>query len=175
MPLFDNFSKKVGDAAKTAAKKSGELVETTKLNMTINSEEDKIKKLHNEIGKLVYIKFEGGNNFEPDINSICQQIMEVQKNIDSIRRKVLEIKNAKTCPNCKSEMEINIMFCPKCGVKQETIYSDNMGSSSGIEQNSEPSTVQHSFTSPPTEKKCNSCGTTAAAAASFCPICGAKL
>jgi hypothetical protein len=37
MPFFDNLSKKVSDAAKSAAKKSGDLVEVTKLNRAISS------------------------------------------------------------------------------------------------------------------------------------------
>jgi len=37
MAFFENLGKKVGEAAQAAAKKSGELVEVTKLNVNINS------------------------------------------------------------------------------------------------------------------------------------------
>ena len=54
MAFFGDLGKKVSEAAQTAVKKSGELVEITKLNMSIGSEEEKI----NEIIELLdrYVK-----------------------------------------------------------------------------------------------------------------------
>ena len=43
MSVLDNFTRKVSDTAKAAAKKSGNVVELTRLNMNIGAEEEKIK------------------------------------------------------------------------------------------------------------------------------------
>ena len=181
MPFFSNLSKKVGNIAKTAAKKSGDLVGTTKLNMTINSEEDKIKKLYSEIGKSVYNKFQGGNNFESDLMSMCQQANEIEKSIGLIRQKISEIKNIKICPNCKSELELNITFCAKCGTKQEmgntvsALDSQVSLQNQVPQQNYESQPVQMDFIPHAVEKTCPSCGTTVVETTSFCPNCGTKI
>ena len=46
MNILDNISKRVSEVAQVAAKKSSEVVEITKLNMSINTEEDKVQKLY---------------------------------------------------------------------------------------------------------------------------------
>lgn len=56
------------------------------------------------------------------------------------------LNHMKTCPNCKTEFEENIVFCPYCGVK---LYP--------IENNA---------------AKCSSCGTEIPNGARFCPKCG---
>ena len=43
MSVLENFTKKVTETAKAAAKKSGDIVEVTKLSVAINTEEDKIE------------------------------------------------------------------------------------------------------------------------------------
>lgn len=120
MPFLDNISKKVGDAAKTAAKKSGEIVEVTKLNRSISLNEEKINKLYVEIGKAFYLKHENGDSLEgDDLAAWCNQISELNKEIESFKEKILELKNIRICPNCKSEVGPDILFCPKCGTKLE--------------------------------------------------------
>lgn len=115
MAFLDNLTKKVGDAAKTAAKKSGELVETTKVNMAISSEEDKIKVIYAEMGKYIYSKYKGGENIDPNLIQNCQLIDGVEENIVALKEKLMQIKNAKVCPNCGQQVELSTVFCPKCG------------------------------------------------------------
>lgn len=93
MPFFDSFAKKVEGAAKTAAKKSGDLVETTKINMSINSELDKIKAIHSELGKIVYSKFQSGEDLGLELTEKCRQIKDIEDNIETLRDKTAQLKN----------------------------------------------------------------------------------
>lgn len=119
MSVLDNLSKRVTDTAKAAAKKSGEIVEVTKLNMSISAEEDKIEKSYSTIGKVVYEAFAAGKEIPVEFHEVCIKLMESLKNIEDMKEKVLELKDLKTCPNCNAELEIEVAFCPKCGTKQE--------------------------------------------------------
>lgn len=122
MPFMDNLSKlakQVGDGAKVAAKKSGDMVEVAKINMAINSEEDKIKGLYMEIGKMVFENFENTNAVDGAYADNCNRITEIKKNIADMRQKIVDIKNSKTCSACGEDMGLDVMFCPKCGAKQE--------------------------------------------------------
>jgi Zn finger protein HypA/HybF involved in hydrogenase expression len=119
MSVFDNFTKKVTDTAKAAAKKSSELVEVTKLNMNIGAEEDKIRKIYTEIGKAVYDKYAKEEEVDEAFRGQYEKIVSIEKAIEEMKQKILEMKNTKLCPNCSAELERDIAFCPKCGAKQD--------------------------------------------------------
>lgn len=119
MSIIENITKKVAQTAKTAAKKSGEIVEITRLNINIASEEEKIDKIYIEIGKKVYSAYLRGEEVDESFRMFCEQIKIHEENIQSIKKKILEVKNAKVCVSCNTEIETNAIFCPKCGSKQE--------------------------------------------------------
>ena len=116
--VFENLSRKVTDTAKAAAKKSSEVVEVTKLNLSIGSEEDKIKKAYAEIGKNVYGVFASGEEVGDSFKCQCELIRSYENNIKDMRLKILDLKELKICPTCGIELESEIAFCSKCGTKQ---------------------------------------------------------
>ncbi|MDD2400877.1 MAG: zinc ribbon domain-containing protein [Clostridia bacterium] len=119
MAFFNDFGKKIKGVAQSATKKSGEMVEITKLNLNINSEEESIKKLYAQIGDYCFKKFEIGTENDEVIISFCRKIETLNKNINSYKDKIREIKNVVICPTCGNETEKNNMFCGKCGAKVE--------------------------------------------------------
>lgn len=119
MSIIDGLTKKVATTAKTAVRKSGDIVEVTKLNMSVNSEEDKIHKSYFELGRAVYELFKNGEEFVEAAKAICEQIKVYEDNIKEIKLKILGLKNIKECPSCQMELDMEVAFCPKCGAKQE--------------------------------------------------------
>lgn len=160
MSVFDNFTRRVSDTAKAAAKKSSELVEVTKLNMAIGSEEDKIEKLYGEIGKLIFERYGAEEEVDEDLKELCEKIGSHMSAIGDMKEKILELKKVKKCPGCNSEIEIDMAFCPRCGLKQE------------IPQPKAESTEEEETKA---LKICQDCGAKNPAEASFCNECGARL
>ncbi|MGI6669677.1 MAG: zinc-ribbon domain-containing protein [Acetivibrionales bacterium] len=119
MSVLDNITRKVTDTAKAAAKKSSSVVEVTRLNMSINAEEEKIKKLYTEMGKQLYEEYCEGKAIDGKLLEKCMKIDEIIANIDEMREKILELKNVKACPNCGMVLDISMEYCHKCGKKQE--------------------------------------------------------
>lgn len=117
--VLDSITKKVTDTARAAAKKSGSVVEVTRLNMSINAEEDKIRKIYTEMGKQLYEDHTEGKAVGDRLLEHCLKIDEIIDNIDGMREKILELKNIKACPNCGMELDIDMEYCYKCGRKQE--------------------------------------------------------
>ncbi len=161
MAFLENFGRKVGEAAQAAAKKSGELVEITKLNVNINTEEDKIQKLYAQIGKSVYEKFRQSGTTEDHIKEACEAITVHEQNIKSIKEKIAEVKGTKTCTACGSDMERTQLFCSKCGARNDIPQAP----------------VQPEAAETPTASNhtCPSCGSTLAAGSAFCTNCGTRL
>lgn len=172
MPIKDSLSKlakSVGDGAKTAVKKSEDMVEIAKLNKAITNEEDRIKLTYNEMGKIIYSKYEKDEIIEDELIEFCNKIDEFQKNIFTIKQKIAEIKNAKICCNCGAEIELASEFCVKCGAKQETVNQED--DSTGSEFDTEH--IQEGISDKP--KYCPSCGKEIVEDSKFCQECGAKL
>ena len=121
MSVLDSITKKVSDTAKAAAKISGSVVEITKLNMCINAEEEKIRKLYTEIGKQLYEDYTDGKAVSEELLRKCVKIDEIFENIAEMKDKILELRNVKACPNCGTILDIEMEYCHKCGKKQEDI------------------------------------------------------
>ncbi len=156
MPFFDNLGKKVGEAAQAAAKKSSELVETTKLNMSINTAEDKINKIYLKIGENIFAKYNAGQEIDPDFIDDCKQVKELKEEIDELKAKIMELKNVKLCTSCGAELNKDVMFCPKCGAKQE-----------------QPAPTKEEEASK--NVFCKNCGASIPEGSAFCQSCGAKV
>lgn len=172
MPIMDSLSKiakSVGDGAKTAVKRSEDMVEIAKLNKAIAAEEDKIKLAYNEIGKIIYLKYEKKEIIEDEFIEFCNKIDEFQKNILIIKQKVAEIKNAKICRSCGAEIESTSEFCVKCGAKQEIVNTEK----SSAESEFEDKNIKEDVNNKP--KYCLSCGKEIVGDSKFCQECGAKL
>jgi ribosomal protein L40E len=121
MTLKDNLSKiakSVGSGAANVAKKSGSVMGITKLNINIQSEEDKIRALHSQIGVIIYSKYKNQENIDTDLVTICKKIQEHQGRVKELNEKILNIKKVKLCEKCENELELEATFCEKCGFKQ---------------------------------------------------------
>lgn len=92
MAFFEDFGKKVSKAAQAAAKKSGELVEITKLNANISAQEDSIKKCYIKMGEMCFEKFRGNQLQDNELLTVCNEIVGYQEKITELRGKIDEIK-----------------------------------------------------------------------------------
>lgn len=93
MAFFEDLGKKVSKAAQVAAKKSSDLVEITKLNANISSEEDHIKTCYRKMGEICFNKFEQGEILDEEQIAYCKEIISHQEKINELKQKVAEIKN----------------------------------------------------------------------------------
>lgn len=152
------FLENLGKAAQAAAKKSGELVEVTKLNVNINSEEDKIQKLYAQIGKSIYERYSATGEVSDEIRETCEAITVHEQNIKGLREKIADIKGTKQCVGCGAEMEKTQIFCSKCGAKNEPTPT---ASTAAAQQTASVT--------------CAACGASLPAGSSFCTSCGAKI
>ena len=157
MAFFGDMGKKVGEVAQAAAKKSGELVEITKLNVNINSEEDKIQKLYIAIGKLVFENYNGGPTTY-DVSAQCEEIKQHEQAIKVLKDKIIDVKGNKICVSCGASMDKAQVFCSKCGAKNE------------VEQ-----TYAAAQPSAAPMISCPACGMMLAEGTAFCTNCGGKM
>lgn len=119
-----DFLNKLGDIAnktyKNASQKTGEIAKEAKIKMKMNENKSKINDLYEEIGKIVYQKHINGEDIKikEDLNTYCNQIDELSKEIEKCQEEVLSLKNKRICENCYAEIELSSKYCPHCGFEQ---------------------------------------------------------
>ena len=119
MSIFDELTEKVTKTARRAARKSGEFMEITRIALNINIEEEKITKILNEIGKIVYECHLENKEMSENVKMECEKITICEQNIKDLKAKILDLKDLKACNNCNSEIDVEFRYCSICGVKQE--------------------------------------------------------
>ncbi len=92
MSFLDDFGKTMGVVMDSAAAKTKEFTEITKLNMQISSEERKIEKLYAEIGKLAFEREKG--NSASFASEQCGKILGCKRTISELEKKLGEAKNS---------------------------------------------------------------------------------
>ena len=109
---LQNVAKKSGELAHSAVKKSGELVEITKLNIKIKENETNIKKNFEEIGQLVFEQYKTSGiiplEFKDHIYNIenkQSEIIEIRNNIEKIKKE----KNIDSNENIFKETKFEII------------------------------------------------------------------
>ncbi len=93
MDSIDSIREKATEAAQVAAKKTKKLAEIAKANLSIYSEEDKIKKAQTELGKLYYRDYVVGEEMDmAEYLPWCQKIDESKQTIADLRDYIDELK-----------------------------------------------------------------------------------
>jgi len=94
MNSIENLRGRAAEAAQTAAKKTKKLAEIAKANLSIYSEEDKIKKAQAELGKLYYRDYVVGEEMDTaEYLPWCQKIDEAKQTIADLRDYIEELKS----------------------------------------------------------------------------------
>ena len=93
MDSIDSIREKATEAAQAAARKTKKLAEIAKANVSIYSEEDKIKKAEVELGKLYYRDYAVGEEMDAaEYLPWCQKIDEAKQTIADLRDYIEELK-----------------------------------------------------------------------------------
>ncbi|MFL0270052.1 zinc-ribbon domain-containing protein [Candidatus Clostridium radicumherbarum] len=121
MAFKDNLfkiGKCLEDGVSNVAYKSENLIEISKLNMSVSSNEKHIDEIYLKIGKKIYKEYADDKVSDSSLIEKCKEIDSINKDIESIKKKILKLKNRKLCKKCGAAMEKEDEFCPKCGKQQ---------------------------------------------------------
>ena len=115
---FSIFAKSIGNGAATVAKKSEEIVEVSKTNMSIDSNENKIYELYAKIGETIFNRYKENKDVPEEIKGTCEDIDKLEEDNEKLTVKINKIKKLRKCSNCGENMKLQVAYCPKCGLRQ---------------------------------------------------------
>ncbi|HAX73002.1 MAG TPA: zinc ribbon domain-containing protein [Firmicutes bacterium] len=122
MPFMDDLSKNVNALAQTTKKKSGEILELTKLNIELNTAKVDLSDLYERIGVIVYANRIKNIQESPEILELLKLIDVQLTKIKGIEKQMDAVKNVRTCEHCKRVISPDVKYCPYCNAPQ----SDNV-------------------------------------------------
>lgn len=83
---------------------------------SIDEKKVSISRYYDEIGRYYYNQYKDLNvDNTKDINTRCEAITRLTKEIEDLNVKILYEKGLKLCPNCRTENNLEYTFCFKCG------------------------------------------------------------
>lgn len=117
MGVFEDVVVKAKVAADYAGKKTGEIVELTKIKFSIADLEDKIKTEFQQLGKVVYNAASEHTDATEIVREKSEKIDALYVELLKLRDKEAEIKEQKKCAECGAINPETAKFCQNCGAK----------------------------------------------------------
>ncbi len=115
---MEKFFTEIKNTADKVIKKSGELVELSKVKFQIANTKSEIGANFKELGELVYHAQK--SEAQPDtqiIEGTITKIDELYAKLEALMAENSSLKNEKLCPSCEKSNPNDAQFCLDCGYK----------------------------------------------------------
>lgn len=90
--VFDDLGRTISNVADTIGRKTGELVEITRLKNQIYNLERGIKKDYADLGKMIYEHYVSTGTAEDSLLPICEEIAQKEILIDQYSNEIESLK-----------------------------------------------------------------------------------
>lgn len=116
MTISEKLSNILSETAKTLGKKSSEFVQISKLSINAQKKQEQIQDKYEQIGQYVYSKLKRASFItREELELWISEINALERELISLEKMALEIRNVKYCDYCKIELDEDTNYCPLCG------------------------------------------------------------
>ena len=112
---MERFFSELKSRMNVAVKKSGELVELTKIKLAGGDTKNAIKLNYEKLGELAYLAAKGDDMSGGEAEALVVKIDELRELLAQQEAKLAELANKKICPHCEKVCQDEAAFCPACG------------------------------------------------------------
>lgn len=117
MDFLENVKNVVGSAAQTVAKRSGEVVEISKIKYSMYGVKGEIRDLKEGIGGAVYDSYKNNTPLDEIVKEKCARIDVLIDQLHNFEEQLKNYKSMVKCPQCGKSVKDDYNFCPVCGAK----------------------------------------------------------
>ena len=112
---MENFLDSVKQAMDSAVKKTGEMVEKTKIKLALVDMKNNLKANYTHLGELAYRAAHGDETVSADIEQTVAMIDQLKANLEQQGAVGTEQADQKICPACGASCTSGSAFCSSCG------------------------------------------------------------
>ncbi len=179
--FFGDLGKNISKYTQRAVTRTGNLVETAKINAQISAEEKEIDKLMRKIGEAVYREKTGKAEMsEKSLEEIIDEINKHKEQAAEYKQNLARVRGMRICTSCGELIPKDVAYCPHCGapvpVEGEEAASDEENDANTVDGTA--TTVEEDFREDTAEEEAapgeNAAGEAAEPEAEPAPEQGAK-
>lgn len=116
MAIFEDFGKRLSQAAQVVGKRTSEVAELGRLNAKLQSLRQDLDALYIQIGKAFYNERDD-ERARDAARVFCDHVDTVKGQIESVLRKIDRLKQQRRCEKCGDVQPAKAVFCANCGAK----------------------------------------------------------
>ena len=113
--VLSKLKKNFGETAEVIGKKTENFVEIQKLKSQIHTANHEIAQNYEEMGEMIYRRYQQGESLDAELTAICEDITELKAEVASCKDEIGQYRGESTCPECGASVPANAAFCMKCG------------------------------------------------------------
>ena len=117
MTTMEEVLCKARDLADAAGKKTGDLVNLTKLKFEAAEVSRTISMKMEKIGRVMYESHTTGEECGETLETLFAEIAELEGKADALADKMDDLRRTKTCLSCGKNNRSDAAFCQNCGEK----------------------------------------------------------
>ena len=112
---FDKIMDKAKVYASAASKKTGEVVEVSKLKLKEIQANSELRDAYADLGAIVYDMKKSGAVNEDLIDTCIEGIDEIRAKLDDVSDRYHAVKKTVRCDFCGAQNKAGSLFCNQCG------------------------------------------------------------
>lgn len=128
MGTLDDIFNRARDVANDLGQKANDVVEISKLKLSIVSLGSDIDKVYQKLGLMVYEMVKSGSENRELIDGCVAEVDALKQKLDEVNARVDALKNVRRCDSCGNAVDISAQFCPMCGSliqkTEPTVYDE---------------------------------------------------
>lgn len=113
--FFEDLGNTLKKTAETVEKKTNDFISVQKLRSRISSCERKTERNFRDLGEIVFGRFVDGECMDGETAAICDEILELQKELALYREQLAARRGLCICPACGAHVPKEAAFCMHCG------------------------------------------------------------
>lgn len=117
MGIIDDMIINAKSAADAVGRKAEQLVDYSKIKMSISDITNELNKKYKELGLFVYNSEINKSKNEELYKAKIDKIKDLNEQLDATNQLLMEAKNKKRCSSCGQINDKDYFFCYKCGAK----------------------------------------------------------
>lgn len=117
MDIIDGITKNVAKAAKTATKKTEEVINKGKIKFALANLQSDLDELFEELGRLRYDSVSLGVSHGSKEAAVIRKIDSIKADMEILKAELTKNAKENVCPECSKTVKKGLSFCPFCGEK----------------------------------------------------------